>query len=131
MTLEFDSYFDIEWEVDYGFVLATTDAGANYTSLPNIEGYTIASDNPFGSSCHGKFGNGLTGTRRSYEEGGDPEGDRASGTQTPGTQFLPLTFDLTDLAPRPQRTAPLPFGSHTTPMSVSPARGGSSTTSAS
>ena len=98
VELRFNTYFDIEWEFDYGFVLATTDDGQSYQSVANDQGYTIESDNPYGVGCQDKFGNGLTGSSGSYEAGGDPAGDRASGTQTEGTQFLPTTWDLSAYA---------------------------------
>ena len=40
VTLTFKSYWDIEWDYDYGFVLATTDSGKTYTSLASANGYT-------------------------------------------------------------------------------------------
>jgi immune inhibitor A len=98
VELRFNTYFDIEWDYDYGFVLATTDDGASYDSIPNEEGWTLpASDNPNGVGCQEKFGNGLTGNSHAWEDGdGAPE--RASLDETPGTQFLPSTWDLSDYA---------------------------------
>ncbi|MPZ52970.1 MAG: PKD domain-containing protein [Acidimicrobiia bacterium] len=98
VTLEINSYWDIEWDFDYGFVLATSDTGANYTSLASEEGYTFpASDNPNDVSCQDKFGNGLSGTSGAWEDG-DGIPDRNEGAQTPGTEFIPMTFDLTEFA---------------------------------
>lgn len=97
VTLELRSYWDIEWDFDYGFVLLTTD-GSSYTSLPSQEGYTFpAEDNPHDVICQEQLGNGLTGTSGAWEDGDITE-ERAAGEQAPGQRFLPMTFDLTDVA---------------------------------
>ncbi len=41
ISLKFKSSWDIEWDFDYGFVLATTD-GVDYTSLPSEMGYSTS-----------------------------------------------------------------------------------------
>ena len=40
VTATFKSLWDIEWDYDYGFVLASTDGGQTYQSLPSAKGYT-------------------------------------------------------------------------------------------
>jgi M6 family metalloprotease-like protein len=99
VTLTFKSYWDIEWDYDYGFVLASTDAGSSYQSFASGKGYTTpGAVNPNDSACQGKYGNGLTGTTQSYLdatfaadrnplEGGYPEGG-----------FTADEYDLSSLA---------------------------------
>ena len=96
VSLDLASYWDIEWDFDYGFLLVTTDDGATYTSLAN-EYTTPREENPFDVACQEKYGNGLTGTSGSYAAGTE-EDDRHNGVQTPGDGFLPMSFDLTDYA---------------------------------
>lgn len=96
VELEIDSYWDIEWDFDYGFLLVTTDDGLNYTSVASEEGYTLPADeNPYGVACQQRYGNGLTGSSGSWEAGTEVD-DRANGFQTPGTGFIPVTYDLTE-----------------------------------
>lgn len=98
VELRFNTYFDIEWDFDYGFVLVTTDEGQSYESIPNNEGWTLpAADNPNGVACQDKFGNGLTGTSGSWEDGSAAD-DRTAHAQTEGTGFLPTTWDLSAYA---------------------------------
>ena len=40
VTLSFKSRWDVEWDFDYGFVLASTDNGKTYASYPSANGYT-------------------------------------------------------------------------------------------
>lgn len=96
VTLQFNSYWDIEWDYDYGFVLATADDGETYTALAN-QYTTPASFNPHDVACQAKYGNSITGTSGSYAAGTE-EQDRAEGIQTPGEGFLPLEFDLSSFA---------------------------------
>jgi M6 family metalloprotease-like protein len=67
VTLTFKSYWDIEWDYDYGFVLTSTDGGATYESVASSKGYTTpAAVNPNDNACQAKYGNGITGTTQSY-----------------------------------------------------------------
>ncbi|HVF06057.1 MAG TPA: PKD domain-containing protein [Frankiaceae bacterium] len=102
VTLEFASYWDIEWDYDYGFVLTSGDRGQTYTSVPSENGYTTPStQNPNANQCQAKYGNGITGTSGSYQAG-TVEVDRVAttpgGTQYPDGPFLPDKYDISDLA---------------------------------
>ena len=100
VTLTFKSYFDIEWDYDYGFVMATTDTGRNYTSLPSANGYTTpASQNPNASTCLSKFDNGLTGSGASFDAGTAPV-DRVLGNYGEPT-FVDDQYDLSAYAGQP------------------------------
>ncbi len=99
VILSMKSYWDIEWDYDYGFLLATTDKGLSYESLPSREGYTLpASDNPEGVGCQDRYGNGLTGTSGAWEDG-DGLADR--GDYVEGSEFLDLSYDLSAYAGEP------------------------------
>jgi M6 family metalloprotease-like protein len=109
ITVTFNSYWDIEWDFDYGFVLigSNDDLGSvtAYTSVPSANGYTTASTvNPNNNSCLTRYSNGLTGTSGSYEAG-TTEPDRRGlssavpgGTDYPDGPFLPDQYDISDLA---------------------------------
>ena len=97
ITVTFKSYWEIEWDYDYGFVMYTTDQGATYTSMPSERGYTTpAAQNPNANGCQTQYGNGLTGTSGSYEAGTAPV-DRVAGTYPDGP-FLEDEYDLTAAA---------------------------------
>jgi M6 family metalloprotease-like protein len=116
VTLTFKSMWDIEWDWDFGFVMATTDGGqgadASYTALPSAKGYTTSADdgNPNLVECLTKWGHGLTGTSGSYAAGTqatDRIGSQASGVvagvdlvKYPQGGFLADEYDLTAFAGR-------------------------------
>ena len=101
VKLTFKSYWDIEWDYDYGFVMAAVpgENGVTYQSLPSAKGYTTPQAvNPQANACQLQYGNGITGTSGSYaagtqavdrlpEVGGFPEGG-----------FLDDEYDLTAYA---------------------------------
>lgn len=94
VTVTFKSYWDIEWDFDYGFVLASADGGETYQSLESANGYTTPqAQNPTANSCQAAFGNGITGTSGSYEAG-TQELDRVI-SNYPDGGFLTDKFDLT------------------------------------
>ena len=102
VTLEFKSYWDIEWDYDYGFVLVSGDRGQTYESVPSENGYTTpATQNPNANQCQAKYGNGLTGTSGSYQAGTEAV-DRVTstpgGTNYPDGPFLPDAYDISALA---------------------------------
>ena len=100
VTLTFKSRWDVEWDYDYGFVLATTDNGRSYKSYASANGYTTpASQNPNASGCQSQYGNGITGSSGSYEAGTQTV-DRVTGTYADAT-FVDDSYDLTDLAGTP------------------------------
>jgi immune inhibitor A len=110
VTLTFKSKWDIEWDWDFGFVLATGDGGANgdssYVGLASRKGYTTPMDNnPNGVECLNRWGHGLTGTSGSYAAGtqaSDRVGSQTSGlldvVKYPQGSFLEDEYDLTALA---------------------------------
>lgn len=97
VTLTFASHWDIEWDFDYGFVLTSTDGGETYQSHPSERGFTTpATQNPNANSCQAGFGNGLTGTSGSYQDG-TSETDRLLG-EYPEPVFLTDEYDISELA---------------------------------
>ena len=102
VTLEFKSYWDIEWDYDYGFVMVSTDRGETYTALPSANSYTTpVTQNPNANQCQAKYGNGITGTSGSYEAGTAPVDRVASApgsTNYPDGPFLADEYDISALA---------------------------------
>ncbi len=97
VQLDFKSYFDIEWDFDYGFVLASTDGGQTWSSLASRNGYTTpATQNPNANPCQATFGNGITGTGSSYDAGTAPI-DRVLGSYGDPV-FVDDAYDLSSLA---------------------------------
>ena len=97
VQLDFKSLWDIEWDYDYGFVLASTNGGETYTSQESENGFTTpASQNPNANSCQQAYGNGITGTSGSYD-GGSEVTDRLLGSY-PESMFLADSFDISELA---------------------------------
>jgi M6 family metalloprotease-like protein len=102
VTLSFASYWDIEWDYDYGFVLISKDKGETYTSVPSANNYTTPSvQNPNQNNCQAKYGNGITGTSGSYKNN-TQAADRAASvpgsTNYPDGPFLPDSYDISALA---------------------------------
>ncbi len=102
ITADFDSAWQIEWDFDYGFVLAGGRDAAGKLSLasvPSAKGYsTKNTQNPNQSGCLTALDNGLTGNSASYAEG-EPTitADRTQGTVKP-LKFVPDSYDLSSLA---------------------------------
>ena len=101
VKLSFKSAFDIEWDFDYGFVLASPDGGKNWTSQESENGTTTSNStpvvgNPNQNGCQAKFGNGITGSSGSYAAGSE-QVDRLAGN-TPPMEFLTDSFDVSELA---------------------------------
>jgi M6 family metalloprotease-like protein len=101
VTLEFKSFWDVEWDYDYGFVLVSPDSGQTYTSVASDKNYTTpAVQNPNNNSCQAKYGNGITGTSGSYQANTAPA-DRVTttpgGTQYPDGPFLADSYDISSL----------------------------------
>jgi immune inhibitor A len=102
VTLRFKSYWDIEWDFDYGFVLLTTDDGQTYRSLPSAKGFsTPQAFNPNRIACQNKFGNGLTGTSGSYAAGTQANDRLAINNHYPDGGFLLDEYDLSSAAGSP------------------------------
>ncbi|WP_205696365.1 PKD domain-containing protein [Conexibacter sp. SYSU D00693] len=100
VTLRFKTAYEIEWDFDYGFVLASPD-GRSWRSLPSARRRTTpASQNPNGATCQGQLGNGLTGTPQSFD-GGSASVDRLLGEYPGGLRFVDDEYDLSSLAGTP------------------------------
>jgi immune inhibitor A len=99
VTVSFKSSWDMEWDFDYGFVLATTD-GTNYTSLASANGYsTPAAVNPNTNGCQTTYGNGLTGTSGAAAAGtAKQQAARAQGSYADGSPFIADQYDLSSYA---------------------------------
>jgi immune inhibitor A len=99
ITLSFKSSWDIEWDFDYGFVLASND-GSTYKSLPSAKGYsTSKAVNPNSVSCLNTFDNGLTGTSGAAAAGpAQVAADRATGSVESGSPFIDDEYDLSQFA---------------------------------
>jgi immune inhibitor A len=98
VELSFATLFEIEWDFDYGYVMVTTDNGGTYQSLPSEAGFTTpATTNPNGSACQATYGNGITGTTQSYEDG-TAEVDRLLGNYPPNDGFARDRYDLSAYA---------------------------------
>ncbi len=105
VTLSLKSYWDIEWDFDYGFVMTTTDQGETYTSHASENGYTTSNSqppplggNPNQNNCQGTYDNGLTGTSGSYAAGTQAVDRNAAAPAYPEPVFLEDEFDISDLA---------------------------------
>jgi len=97
VTVSFKSLWNIEWDFDYGFVMASTDGGTTYQSLPSANGYTTAmGQNPNANGCQAQYGNGLTGSSGSFAAGTQAV-DRVLGNYPDGG-FLSDSYDLTAFA---------------------------------
>ena len=101
VELSMKSWWDIEWDYDYGFVLTTTDGGKTYTSNESENGYTTSNTDPLAGNpnqnqCQATFDNGLTGTSGSYQAGSEAI-DRKAG-ETPEAVFLADKYDISELA---------------------------------
>lgn len=94
VDLTFDSYFDIEWNYDYGFVMTTTDGGQTYTSHASEAGTTTDS-NPNGVGCLTTYGNGIHGSSGSYAAGSE-QLDALTDTY-PDPEWIEDSFDISDL----------------------------------
>jgi len=101
VTLNFQSSWDIEWDWDYGFTLATTD-GETYETLPSANGFTTTSlFNPNNQGCLNELDNGLTGTSGAYAQS-EPFVTLARNPAGPsyadGAPFLTDEYDLSAYA---------------------------------
>lgn len=99
ITASFKSYWDIEWDYDYGFVLTSTD-GKEFASHASENGYTTSNldptaGNPNQNGCQAAYDNGITGTSGSYQAGTQVL-DRKTG-DTPAPIFLADSYDVSDL----------------------------------
>jgi immune inhibitor A len=95
VTVSFKSYWDIEWDYDYGFVMVTTDGGDTYQTVPSTKGYTTPSAvNPNNSACLRTWNNGLTGTSGSYAAGTQAADRLPAVGGYPEGGFIPDEYDI-------------------------------------
>jgi len=92
VTLKFKSFYEIEWDYDYGFVLVSDDGGRTWTSLASQNGTTIQGFNPNASGCFTTYSNGITGVSGDPNTVANP--NRLTATY-PTPVFIDDQFDLT------------------------------------
>lgn len=92
VTLSFKSLYEIEWDWDYGFVLASTDGGQTWKSLVSKKGTTLDGFNPNNAECYTTYGNGITGV--SGDKNDLTNIDRVTPSY-PAAQWIDDEFDLT------------------------------------
>ncbi|HET7710435.1 MAG TPA: immune inhibitor A domain-containing protein, partial [Thermoanaerobaculia bacterium] len=63
ITLKFKSFYEMEWDWDYGFVQVSIDGGQTWTSLASKKETTLSGFNPNNAKCYMTpgFENGITG----------------------------------------------------------------------
>lgn len=96
ITLRFKSYYEIEWDWDYGFVLVSTDGGATWKSLPSKKGTTLSDHNPNNAECYTIYQNGITGVSGETNELTNLNRLPAAPSY-PEPQWIEDEFDLTEL----------------------------------
>ncbi|NNF15624.1 MAG: hypothetical protein HKN70_02700, partial [Gammaproteobacteria bacterium] len=95
VTVSIKSYWDIEWDWDYAFFLASYDGGSTYNSIASDNLYTTEStNNPNNVGCLSDFGRGLTGTSASYAAG-TQNVDRLTAVYDDASSFIPDSFTFT------------------------------------
>ncbi|HEX9888273.1 MAG TPA: immune inhibitor A domain-containing protein, partial [Nitriliruptorales bacterium] len=98
VTLAYKTWFDIEWDYDYGFVLISDDEGTSYQGVQSQQGYsTPSSQNPNQNGCLNNYDWGLTGTSGSYQAA-TAEADRILGEYPEGDSFVDDSYDISALA---------------------------------
>ena len=97
VELSFQSLYEIEWDWDYAFLLASTDGGVTWQSLPSLESTTItaAEYNPNAVGCFIEHDNGITGVSGLPNEVTTTE--RAL-DEYPDAVWITDRFDLTQFA---------------------------------
>lgn len=93
ITLSFKTLFEIEWDWDYAFVLASIDGGVTWKSLPSKRGTTLDGSNPNQAECYSRYGNGITGV--SGEPNDLTNANRVLGIY-PAAQWITDEFDLSE-----------------------------------
>jgi M6 family metalloprotease-like protein len=97
IELSLQSLFEIEWDWDYAFLLASIDGGVTWQSLPSLENTTItaAEYNPNAIGCFSELDNGITGVSGLPNEVTTTE--RVTGDY-PEAVWITDRFDLTPFA---------------------------------
>ena len=97
LTLTLTSWFEIEWDFDYGFVMISTDGGSTFASVESQSGTsTPQAYNPNNNVCQQTFGNGITGTSTSINFPSNIA-ERTNGDY-PEPAFIDDTFDISACA---------------------------------
>ncbi|MBT8137576.1 MAG: immune inhibitor A [Gammaproteobacteria bacterium] len=92
ITVSMQSYWDIEWDWDYAFLLVSFDGGSTYQSIASDNLYTTeSSTNPNQVGCLNDWGRGLTGVSSSYDAG-TQETDRLLANYDDSASFIPDSF---------------------------------------
>jgi M6 family metalloprotease-like protein len=105
ISLSFSSFYEIEWDFDYGFVMASIDGGATWQTLPSRQGTTInRAFNPNAVGCLAQWDNGITGVSRvSPTERNSPANPNRIGSQAgeatyPPAEWMRDEYDLSAFA---------------------------------
>ncbi|HEX2831539.1 MAG TPA: CARDB domain-containing protein [Thermoanaerobaculia bacterium] len=93
ISLKFKTLYEIEWDWDFAFVLASTDGGRTWKSLPSKKGTTLSNWNPNNAGCYAEYQNGITGV--SGEANALTNTSRHLGSY-PEAQWIDDEFDLTE-----------------------------------
>lgn len=93
IALKFKSLYEIEWDWDFAFVLASTDGGRTWKSLPSKNGTTLSNWNPNNAACYAEYQNGITGV--SGDANTLTNTDRHLGSY-PAAQWIDDEFDLSE-----------------------------------
>lgn len=95
ISLTFQSFYEIEWDWDYAFVMVSTDGGETWQTLPSENGTTMDVYNPHAVTCLVSNGNGITGVSGLPNSVATPE--RYTDTY-PDAVWIEDSFDLTAFA---------------------------------
>lgn len=95
ITLRFQSLYEIEWDWDYGFVLASIDGGQTWASLASNKKTTLSGFSPNAAECYNRHQNGITGVSGLPNELTTSE--RLTNSY-PEAQWIEDEFDLTQFA---------------------------------
>lgn len=100
LKMTFKSWYEVEWDFDYGFVMVSTDGGKTFTALESENGTTTPKQfNPQNNVCQSTYGNGITGTSAQKDF---PENivDRTDGVLAEPA-FIDDSFDVSACAGKP------------------------------
>lgn len=92
VSLKFKSLYEIEWDWDYAFVLASEDGGRTWVSLPSKRGTTLNGYNPNQAECYTRYGNGISGVSG---EPNDLTNANRHLTAYPAAEWIEDEYDLT------------------------------------
>jgi M6 family metalloprotease-like protein len=93
ISLKYKTLYEIEWDWDFAFVLASADGGRTWKSLASKNGTTLSNWNPNNAACYAENQNGITGV--SGEANTLTNTNRHLGSY-PAAQWIDDEFDLTE-----------------------------------